>query len=449
MNSPPILNFPPEITIEIFSHYVDKPHDISWKNGGPLVLNRVCRNWREICLSTCSLWASVMLINDHWNWNEEIDLRFLQRWISRAGSHPLDLFVVPTPPSTFPGPLFPSHISHHSDQLLKLLPILCPYSSQWRTLQIMLYSPNAFPLDIVHGRVASLTNLTLSMLPGDKAVTAFRDAPSLRRVTLAIPGTQPIVLPWTQLTHLTLLNVSLEKCLEILKETPNLEVLDVNIPRFWEPPPLVLRLAHLNTFAFRDSQCDLLDCLTLPSLQTLQLYHLLTDDPARLLELGIRSAWSLRVIRLDGVAAETVNLYLRNLPSLEKVEISNLPHVFDPRELVEFLASDDQFLPALRELTITCLAEISHSDPRRHARVAKAARSSGEVEVLPPCLHVQRRNHGQCARRAHKSSAPVNRGRPGRSSDADAMIERQILLYALFYTPSGFNPTTYRQCKYM
>ncbi|KAJ7336345.1 hypothetical protein DFH08DRAFT_1018692, partial [Mycena albidolilacea] len=354
---------PPEITTEIFSHYVDKPHDISWKNGGPLVLNRVCQGWREICLSTCSLWASVMLINDHWNWDEEIDLRFLQRWISRAGSHPLDLFVVPTPPGSFS----PSQFSYHLDQLSKLLPILCPYSSQWRTLQIMLYMPNTFSLDMVHGRVASLTNLSLSMYPGDKAVTAFRDAPSLRRVTLASPGplaspgTQSIVLPWTQLTHLTLLNIFLEKCLEILKETPNLEVLDVNIPRRRDSPPLVLRLAHLHTFTSRDSRYNLLNYLTLPSIQTLQLYHLPTDGPARLLELGIRSAWSPRVIRLDGVAAETANLCLRNLPSLEKVEISNQHPSFDPGELVEFLASDDQFLPALRELTITCLAEISHS----------------------------------------------------------------------------------------
>ncbi|KAJ7839596.1 hypothetical protein B0H14DRAFT_2787148 [Mycena olivaceomarginata] len=336
MNSPPILNFPPEITTEIFSHYVDKPHDISWKNGGPLVLNRVCRSWREICLSTCSLWASVELINDHWNWDEEIDLRFLQRWISRAGSHPLDLFVVPTGPSAF------------SDLL-----------SPGETLQIIRYSPTA-PLDMVHGRVASLTNLTLLMLPGDKAVTAFRDAPSLRRVRLASLGTQSIVLPWTQLTHLTLLGVSLEKCLEILKETPNLEVLDVNIPWLWDSPPLVLRLAHLHTFTFRNSQCNLLDYLTLPSLQILQLYHLPPDGPAGLLELGIRSAWSPRVIRLDGVAAETANLCLRNLPSLEKVEISSPYHAFGLRELVEFLASDDQFLPALRELTITCLEEISH-----------------------------------------------------------------------------------------
>ncbi|KAJ7336347.1 hypothetical protein DFH08DRAFT_965224 [Mycena albidolilacea] len=286
-----------------------------------------------------------MLINDQCNWDEEINLRFLQRWISRAGSRPLDPCLIP---STFSGPLSTLNIPRYSKQISKLLPMLLSYSSQWRSLDITLYPSTPFTSD-TYTRLVSLVKLTATMLLPQVPfiMTTFRDAPALREVSLASLGPlQSILLPWIQLTHLNLAKISVPKSLEILKQTPNLEVLDI-FPQPSASPSCELTIAHLHTFTFRGCHYTLLDRLTLPSLRTLQLYGLRSDGVPRLLEMGIRSSWSPRAISLDTMGQETSTLCLRN----SKKEHFSL--------LIELLSSDDQFLPALCEITIKSPTEIS------------------------------------------------------------------------------------------
>ncbi|KAJ7073448.1 hypothetical protein B0H15DRAFT_745599, partial [Mycena belliarum] len=57
----PVLTIPPEIIEHIFSFYVCNPHigHTNTPGRGPLVLASVCRQWRNICLSDGSLWASL------------------------------------------------------------------------------------------------------------------------------------------------------------------------------------------------------------------------------------------------------------------------------------------------------------------------------------------------------------------------------------------------------
>ncbi|KAF8189874.1 hypothetical protein K438DRAFT_1832229 [Mycena galopus ATCC 62051] len=340
----PILTLPPEITAEIFSHYVGiVVHGIFWKGHGPLRLATVCKSWREISFSTHSLWASV-LINDECNWNDPVNLNFLQRWISRAGNHPLDLCLI-------------------QSESPDLVPLLSRHSSQWRSLRLTLDSSNILALNSMGcGRVPSLTKLSVAMpVPGLPAnVTAFREAPSLREVSLSNLGSlQSIALPWIQLTHLKVSNISQKKCLDILKETPNLEVLGLSVYlKLYSPSSSsTLNLAHLHTIIFyNESQANLiLGCLTLPAIRTLHFSFLTSSRVARLLELGLRSSWSPRSLRLGFTEHDLANRYLRSLPSLEKVEIIVCPDLPTPATLtplVELLANDGDFLPNLRGLTI-------------------------------------------------------------------------------------------------
>ncbi|KAJ6486906.1 hypothetical protein C8R45DRAFT_996397 [Mycena sanguinolenta] len=341
-----ILTLPPEIIAEIFSYYMDMPIvcGIFWMGHSPLVLATVCKRWREICFTTCSLWSCV-LINDECNWDDEAHLRFLQRWLARAGGHSLDIRLI-------------------CSETIGVLPTLLRYSSQWRNICLTLDSSNIMALRTVHAPLVSLTSLSIVM-PAAKlpaTVTAFGEAPSLREVSLSGLGPlQSVTLPWTRLTHLKLSNISLEKCLTILKATLNLELMAISMssPRFSEPvPSSALMLARLHTLTLTTGSSGLLHHLTLPAIRTLRLPSLTSDWVSRLLELGTRSSWSPRSIKFGYMEHEPCNLLLRSLPSLETVELlacrGHGPILFASTlaPLISLLTTDDAFLPNLCELTI-------------------------------------------------------------------------------------------------
>ncbi|TDL15445.1 hypothetical protein BD410DRAFT_699948, partial [Rickenella mellea] len=88
----------PELVGEIFTHTIhSESSEPLWGRdcGSHLVfplpqihlkLGRVCRRWRQIALSTPSLWSAVGIPT---NWGAEA----LQGWISRAGSCTLSFSV--------------------------------------------------------------------------------------------------------------------------------------------------------------------------------------------------------------------------------------------------------------------------------------------------------------------------------------------------------------------
>ncbi|KAJ6571486.1 hypothetical protein B0H19DRAFT_1130095 [Mycena capillaripes] len=339
---------PPEIISEIFSHFVKKRVAIPRREeeDGPLVLATVCRTWLQICFSTPSLWASVVIRDAvEWDWKDDVPLRFLERWLSRAKTHPLDITIYAP-----------------SSELSRVYPILSQYSTQWQRFAFLL--DDDFPTDMFYGRVSALTTLEL-FLDEDILVkcSTFSEAPSLREVTLRSLPSEPlqvILLPWIQLTHLKLGGYrSLHDSLEILQETPNLEVLDIKVEDEPTATSLQPTLARLHTFIFSfGDNGTMLDHLILPALKTIELGGLRTAGLSRLLALGTRSAWCPRSLRLSYTDLEISNLCFRGLPSLEKVFI----HYVNLAPLVKLLTTDDDFLPALYAMTIEdCLAEISSS----------------------------------------------------------------------------------------
>ena len=60
----PILQFPPEITCEIFIRYLaahSSWHGTRAKFLSPLLLGKVCHSWRQLAWSTPVLWSSIRL----------------------------------------------------------------------------------------------------------------------------------------------------------------------------------------------------------------------------------------------------------------------------------------------------------------------------------------------------------------------------------------------------
>ncbi|KAJ6509101.1 hypothetical protein DFH09DRAFT_1199151 [Mycena vulgaris] len=344
----PVLTLPPEITTHIFSHCVYDPHigHARVPGYGPLPLASVCRRWRDICLSTGALWASLRVYPARYS-RGDIDnlIGLLRRWHSRAGNHPLDLRLFS---------------SHYTSQIFSAI---SQYSHQWMALGLTLEMPFSFPNEVVWGRIPSLTTLVITVLnePQDEPVmiTAFRDAPSLREAELSGASLEWISLPWIQLARLELSDQSLSECVDILKETPNLEVLVVShmfTLRLQTTPPVLLPKLHTLRFTY-DPDGMLLNQLALPALETLELTAL--NRASRVLELGLRSAWPLRSIQLMNMTSDTTIACLRALPSsITAVHVHNdewRPHDWDP--LFELLANDDEFLPALCALTLAGLAD--------------------------------------------------------------------------------------------
>ncbi|KAJ7087035.1 hypothetical protein C8R43DRAFT_1244882 [Mycena crocata] len=322
----PILTLPPEITSQIFSHCVDKPHigrppgDRPYPERGPLVLASVCRSWRDICIALRALWSSLAVYPDR---HSSIDnlLRLLKLWLTRSGTHQLDL-----------------HIGAFSSHMFGIFDVISQYSLQWRSLDITLDTPYDFP---IQSRVPQLTKLVVYIMGnGDFSPmtgSAFRDAPRLREVQLSRASLKRISLPWNQLTHLDFSDETVFSCM-----------LESFLIATYHSSP------RLHTLSFRyDRDGMLFDYLTLPVLKHIDLAYVEDEGASRLQGLA-RRGWSLHTMRLTGVASSAILTCLRCVSSLEQVEIYNPREQMDgyTAPLVEHLSSDDTFLPRLLRLTL-------------------------------------------------------------------------------------------------
>ncbi|KAJ7464346.1 hypothetical protein FB451DRAFT_1094126 [Mycena latifolia] len=100
----PILTIPVEITSEIFLHCLpDEPQQPS-KMTAPMLLGAVCREWRIISRGDPRLWATLKISI----WRSDGFKLLVQDWLLRAGSMPLSLnFILSPPPERCRFPISP------------------------------------------------------------------------------------------------------------------------------------------------------------------------------------------------------------------------------------------------------------------------------------------------------------------------------------------------------
>ncbi|KAJ7474240.1 hypothetical protein FB451DRAFT_1174751 [Mycena latifolia] len=309
----PVLTLPPEITAHVFSFYGDSPHLGRTSDQGlkPLLLASVCRDWRNICLSVGSLSTHIRI----------------QVYIADILRHISLLAAVSDSQIPFDAPIF-----------------LLEYGAS-----------RAHPV---------LEYFTDQQLDPGAMLTAFSDAPSLREAQLSGASLQCISLLWIQLTHLGFSYQPLSARVDILRHTTNLEILCLHITPSQDAADsssTPVHLPKLHTLKFSNTRGGmLLGYLTLPALRSLELTSLTSLN--LLLQLCLRSAWSLRSIRLTSISnTAALILCLRSIPSLEDVNTewpdSNWSH------LIVLLAQDDAFLPALRVLTLSAVVDNIPSMP--------------------------------------------------------------------------------------
>ncbi|KAJ7430450.1 hypothetical protein B0H11DRAFT_943020 [Mycena galericulata] len=190
-------------------------------------------------------------------------------------------------------------------------------------------------------------------------VTAFADAPQLREVYLSDFTLPLVTLPWTQLTSLRLSGQDYAQCVEILRQTTNLETLNVDYLHSPAMPPPPVRLNHLQTLIVGGQfplNTDLFEYIIFPALTHLELTDVADGMVPHITDFLTRSACRLSSLTLIGTQLRLALACLRAAPmaTLRTVRVvdadwdqSQLNHVF-----TTLTRDSATFLPNLRSIAV-------------------------------------------------------------------------------------------------
>ncbi|KAJ7470978.1 hypothetical protein FB451DRAFT_1135233 [Mycena latifolia] len=265
----PVLTLPTEIVSEIFTHFVPvypaRPPLVGLLS--PSTLGQVCRTWRQIAISTPSLWRAIRLDLDN-RINRPTQLRLLDTWLERSRTSPLsisldysvrDMYLAILP---FIETVF-RHAFHFEEMNVRL-----PF-------RYMAFLPiQNFP--VLH----TLTFRPSDVCPaGADPILLFDQAPNLTNVTVnGYFDPFLLILPWSQITTINALCLFEEELIEILRLAVNLVRFSVNLFATDNRPPMpvVPPHMHLQDLTFHVSplptaeEIHIFDELTLPALRSLE-----------------------------------------------------------------------------------------------------------------------------------------------------------------------------------
>ncbi|KAJ6463984.1 hypothetical protein C8R45DRAFT_505540 [Mycena sanguinolenta] len=289
----PMARLPVEISSRIFLHCLPPCPSPSTQHAAPMLLTNVCKAWTDISLSTSALWNAIHLHHSRAD--------VLQSWLHRA---------------------------------------------QRRLLSLSLYKRLNTDASVVFGRYApQLHHL------------ALYDAEPYVHPSTSFPRLQSLTIGALRAEHLR--ECRLGDFVKLLGLAPNLvrcafPHADIYDP-VSDPPTLTLpHLRSLNFGGFRTGSI-LLQCLTLPALETLHI-PLYYDSFIHLARFLKHSAPPLRTL-IVGSALSRIQLpqldeCLRLLPSLTHFELFAALAVLDSAEFITTLADAEGLLPNVRILKI-------------------------------------------------------------------------------------------------
>ncbi|KAJ7166997.1 hypothetical protein C8R46DRAFT_268523 [Mycena filopes] len=325
----PMLTLPPEIIAEIFANFLPPYPERPPLAGlySPLILCRICAYWRQVALSTPTLWRAIQIDLRDWDSDKGRTWRLylLNTWLRRSGDCSLSIYIHHTR-GYIPRPTIPEFyhaIARHRQQL-EHLDIVASFGN----------------LSLVQGDMPRLRHLTLGPndLPDSSKPTPplFDCAPHLTSVVLTqdlVPSTMP--LPWAQFTRLEGICLYEHECAEIF--TSATQLVHCTVALVGSPPetdiPMVPPHLHLQTLILRVSDMsrvqvdlpNLFNRFTLPALRTLQV-----PEPymsvAALKSLVSRSGCTLRELRVEDVVTSAGIIYRAAFPSIEVIIVDPAVH---------------------------------------------------------------------------------------------------------------------------
>ncbi|KAJ7879484.1 hypothetical protein B0H14DRAFT_2500502 [Mycena olivaceomarginata] len=209
----PVLTLPNEIICEIFIHLLPIYPSCSPITGScsPILLTHICGEWRKIALEFPALWRALEI-----SWN---DPACLVPALNRSGSFPLSIRM--------------DEAEDIEDRAYELrsafLAALLSHRARWQYLSFRLvgFPDSSYPC--IGGPMPLLEYLDLDLvIPPDWPDSSYwpefscAEAPLLRTAILSNYAATHIILPWAQLTSLTMNAMCLRECIPILQQAANL-----------------------------------------------------------------------------------------------------------------------------------------------------------------------------------------------------------------------------------
>ncbi|KZP32563.1 hypothetical protein FIBSPDRAFT_1036716 [Athelia psychrophila] len=256
--------FPAEILSEIFIHALPPPHLRLSKLHAPLLLQGVCRRWRDVVQSTPAVWSYIYLDFDRRNYSDDDRcFEFLSTCLSRSGQYPLSI--------SLKARMWPP--AQSGDRVLALLTAQC---ERWHTVHLQGQSSMLSQLSKVKGRLSSLHSVHLN--PSSWAepmplLDTFAVAQKLRHFAGYLHT--ELMLPWNSLTSLAISQRTAKALWTILQNCPNLVEFEGRIPEdIWKEENVSecphVRLPYLRSLSLtlqRTWTQAILSTLTVPVLE--------------------------------------------------------------------------------------------------------------------------------------------------------------------------------------
>ncbi|KAJ7626980.1 hypothetical protein FB45DRAFT_920432 [Roridomyces roridus] len=383
----PVLELPDEITSEIFVRYVgEAPNEVFLPYSddypppipSPVVLASVCSLWRNVALSTPSLWTYFYHCPSQRPSPRPIMhlIDAMEKWLSRTGQLPLHLHIE-----------LPEAGTPEREQMLDLI---SRHSSHWGVLDLASTIPIIFPPSI-EGPLRCLTRFSLRIdEPDNSDLPALPLAPHVHAVHLV--GVRYMdwstAIPWSQLTTLRVQEIGLGEFLSALEQAQNLEVLGFTSCRrlsdiITSPARLLPRIHTLDLGP--EGGHEIVPHLILPALNKLRLQAIEPEYPAPIQELIARSGCTPTTLNLDvhdWRDVQEIDELLLSVPTTRHLELNcddTEPTLEDFTNLFDAIAGsgdDAVYLPALTSFQINNCTTRIRLPP--FVRMLAARRNGGE-----------------------------------------------------------------------
>ncbi|KAJ7128536.1 hypothetical protein C8R44DRAFT_778146 [Mycena epipterygia] len=273
----PILTLPNEIVSEIFFQSLDPSDRLSSGPASPLFLGHICRDWRDIALSTPALWTAIELHLDSPRPREH-QLELLKIWLNRSRDCPLSVAI-------YQGLAAGTRASARP-----FIEAISPHCRRCHTLNLVIPFCDAAlikgELPLLRTLAIGFTDIPRNTQPSPTWPAEAFHAPKLAVVLIPIGFSPTIpVLPWAQIGFLSIREVRvLSDLTDVLRSAPNLRYLSVETIYASDedaaadilPVPPLIHLRTLNlTGDSDDPACtQILGKLTLPALSELRVSEL-------------------------------------------------------------------------------------------------------------------------------------------------------------------------------
>ncbi|KAJ7637378.1 hypothetical protein DFH06DRAFT_1478838 [Mycena polygramma] len=297
----------------------------------PLLLTQVCRDWREIALSTCELWCSVDVASTKVGYEKELPtdsaLTLIDTWFSRAKAQPLSLAIRPV----------------HPEISTPLMPLILSASTRFHTLELRLSKEDFDILEQDNTAFPGLRRLALVSSVDCHPRSILERVPLLKE--LVVESLPTIKLP-PSLTKLEIRRrITFATVLDVIRQCPLLMELIAGVsdrPRLSDGPPPIT-LPHLESLVIRGTHVHF---LTLPALRRLDIINSYT-----LLALVARSNCVLQHLSIEYPnPCSKLPTILRAVPSLTSLTLE-VDRFMD--QLAEILEQDPTLLPLLTTLRLS------------------------------------------------------------------------------------------------